>query len=109
MTILGIGLIGTEQEDERKAREIENIKHLMALARRGKERTGASNAERQAYALVRAVLQNIPGLDGPARAGLAQLIEMTARAPMETSDVVRDALSPRRSIAPVRARIAEVK
>lgn len=96
-------------ECERKAREQKRLQHLLTLARRGKQGHGASNAERQAYAIVRSILQNVPGLDGDAKLGIAMLIDMTAAAPQATADAVNDVLSPRRSLPPVRARIAEVR
>jgi hypothetical protein len=60
------------------------MRHFLRLAKRGKPNTGASGGELRARRLALAVLDNIPGLDDDAVAGLVQFIAL-AKAEPETA------------------------
>lgn len=57
-----------------------SLEHFVATASRGKH-PGASGGEKQAARLAEAILDNVPGLDGQAQEGAAELIRAAAAAP----------------------------
>lgn len=77
-------------EAERQFREISesaDFKHFLRLARRGKF-PAASGGEYRAYRLAKAVLDDLPGLDDAAIAGLVRFIGCVYSAPMATADLL---------------------
>ena len=62
------------------------LNHLLRLYKAGAHR-GASGGEKQARRVVRAILADVPGLDGDAQDGLRALINGVAAAPQAARDL----------------------
>lgn len=66
---------------------MDSLQHLLTIARRGKHR-GASGGEKRANRLVKQIVDDVPGIDGMALDGLAELIQLVAAAPMGTREML---------------------
>lgn len=61
-----------------------DLTHFLRLARRGAG-VGASGGEGRAFRLVKAVIEDVPGIDGQAVDGLIEYIRLTAAKPSTAS------------------------
>lgn len=71
---------------------IRSLKHLLTLARRGKL-PGSSRGEKQARALVLAILNNAIGLDSEATNGLPVLLRLVQASPQTGVELVREQIA----------------
>jgi hypothetical protein len=63
------------------------LSHFLDLALRGKQR-GCSGGCKRARVIARAVVDCVPGLDGLARDGLREFINLTSNAPGTARDLL---------------------
>lgn len=66
---------------------VENLRHFLKLAKQGRCR-GSSGGEKRCARLARLILDEVPGLDGQAVAGLIQLIHFTNAKPASARELL---------------------
>ena len=74
-------------EHETEAR-IAYTEHFLRLAHHGRHR-GASGGEKRARALAKAIVDQVPGLDGQAVAGAIEFMRLAAAKPGTARDIIQ--------------------